>query len=75
MTVDLAVRFDNSGNFVHSAPWSVDDQGKRDVSQATSTSAPPTQGGSSTTSAPVNPSSCRTTGTYTKNDGSNDWQS
>src|SRR6202140_2165361 len=32
VTVDLAVRFDNGGNFVHSAPWSVDDQGKRDVS-------------------------------------------
>ncbi len=30
--VDLAVRFDNSGNFVHSAPWSVDDQGVRNVS-------------------------------------------
>ena len=28
----FAVRFDNSGNFVHSAPWSVADQGKRDVS-------------------------------------------
>ena len=32
VTVDLAVRFDDSGNFIHSAPWSVDDQGKRDVS-------------------------------------------
>jgi len=30
--VDLAVRIDNSGNFVHSAPWSVGDQGKRNVS-------------------------------------------
>ncbi|AEV72167.1 hypothetical protein MycrhN_1551 [Mycolicibacterium rhodesiae NBB3] len=30
--VDLAVRIDNSGNFVHSAPWSVDDQGVRNVS-------------------------------------------
>ena len=32
VTVTDAVRFDNSGNFVHSAPWSVGDQGKRDVS-------------------------------------------
>jgi lipoprotein-anchoring transpeptidase ErfK/SrfK len=32
VNVQLAVRFDNSGNFVHSAPWSVSDQGKRDVS-------------------------------------------
>jgi lipoprotein-anchoring transpeptidase ErfK/SrfK len=30
--VQLAVRFDNSGNFVHSAPWSVADQGNRNVS-------------------------------------------
>jgi lipoprotein-anchoring transpeptidase ErfK/SrfK len=30
--VDLAVRIDNSGNFVHSAPWSVDDQGVQNVS-------------------------------------------
>ncbi len=30
--VQLAVRIDNSGNFVHSAPWSVGDQGRRDVS-------------------------------------------
>ncbi|MBV8930923.1 MAG: L,D-transpeptidase [Mycobacteriaceae bacterium] len=30
--VQLAVRFDNSGNYVHSAPWSVADQGHRNVS-------------------------------------------
>src|SRR6478672_1343531 len=30
--VQLAVRIDNSGNFVHSAPWSVGDQGVRNVS-------------------------------------------
>ncbi|MGX9789131.1 L,D-transpeptidase [Mycobacterium sp. MMS18-G62] len=32
VNVQLAVRIDNSGNFVHSAPWSVADQGKRNVS-------------------------------------------
>jgi lipoprotein-anchoring transpeptidase ErfK/SrfK len=32
LSVQLAVRIDNSGNFVHSAPWSVADQGKRNVS-------------------------------------------
>ena len=32
LTVQNAVRIDNSGNFVHSAPWSVSDQGKRNVS-------------------------------------------
>jgi lipoprotein-anchoring transpeptidase ErfK/SrfK len=32
LMVDDAVRIDNSGIFVHSAPWSVGDQGKRNVS-------------------------------------------
>jgi lipoprotein-anchoring transpeptidase ErfK/SrfK len=32
LTVQNAVRMDNSGGFVHSAPWSVGDQGKRNVS-------------------------------------------
>jgi lipoprotein-anchoring transpeptidase ErfK/SrfK len=32
LTVQDAVRIDNSGAFVHSAPWSVADQGKRNVS-------------------------------------------
>ncbi len=32
LKVQLAVRIDNSGAFVHSAPWSVADQGKRNVS-------------------------------------------
>lgn len=30
--VDWAVRISNSGEFVHSAPWSVQDQGRRNVS-------------------------------------------
>ncbi|MCG5431983.1 L,D-transpeptidase [Mycobacterium sp. MYCO198283] len=32
LKVQNAVRIDNSGAFVHSAPWSVGDQGKRNVS-------------------------------------------
>ena len=32
LKVEWAVRIDNSGAFVHSAPWSVADQGKRNVS-------------------------------------------
>ena len=32
LKVQNAVRIDNSGTFVHSAPWSVGDQGKRNVS-------------------------------------------
>ena len=31
-TSSLRVQIDNSGNFVHSAPWSVADQGNRNVS-------------------------------------------
>ena len=32
LNVQWAVRIDNSGGFVHSAPWSVGDRGKRNVS-------------------------------------------
>jgi lipoprotein-anchoring transpeptidase ErfK/SrfK len=76
LTVDLAVRFDDSGDFVHSAPWSVSDQGKRNVSHGCIN---------------ISPSNARwffdnfnagdpiivqnsTGGTYTRHDGSNDWQ-
>ncbi len=40
LTVQNAVRIDNSGNFVHSAPWSVGDQGKRNVSHGCINLAP-----------------------------------
>ncbi|MBV9514629.1 MAG: L,D-transpeptidase [Mycobacteriaceae bacterium] len=73
--VKLAVQFDNSGNFVHSAPWSVADQGQRNVSHGCIN---------------ISPSNARwfynnfgigdpivvmnSVGSYPRNDGSQDWQ-
>ncbi|EUA91754.1 conserved secretory domain protein [Mycobacterium ulcerans str. Harvey] len=53
VTVADAVRIDNSGNFVHSAPWSVGARASAMSVTAASTSARPTPSGSSTTSAAV----------------------
>jgi lipoprotein-anchoring transpeptidase ErfK/SrfK len=75
-TVELAVRFDDSGNFVHSAPWSVADQGKRDVSHGCINISPTNARwfydnfGAGDPIIVVN-----STGTYTRHDGSSDWQS
>lgn len=75
LTVQNAVRIDNSGNFVHSAPWSVADQGKRNVSHGCiNLSAANAQWffdnfGSGDPIIVKN-----SVGTYSKNDGSNDWQ-
>jgi lipoprotein-anchoring transpeptidase ErfK/SrfK len=75
VTVDLAVRFDNSGNFVHSAPWSVDDQGKRDVSHGCINISPTNAKWFFDNFGAGDPIIVKnSTGTYTKNDGSNDWQ-
>ncbi|EUA43935.1 L,D-transpeptidase catalytic domain protein [Mycobacterium xenopi 4042] len=60
VTVQDAVQFDNSGDFVHSAPWSVADQGVRDVSHGCINISPPTPSGSSTTSVAAIPSWSRT---------------
>jgi lipoprotein-anchoring transpeptidase ErfK/SrfK len=73
--VKLAVQFDNSGNFVHSAPWSVADQGNRNVSHGCIN---------------ISPSNAKwfydnfdigdpivvtnSVGSYTQNDGGQDWQ-
>jgi lipoprotein-anchoring transpeptidase ErfK/SrfK len=76
VTVDLAVRFDNSGNFVHSAPWSVDDQGKRDVSHGCINISPTNAKWFFDNFGSGDPIIVKNSvGTYTKNDGSNDWQS
>jgi lipoprotein-anchoring transpeptidase ErfK/SrfK len=75
LTVQLAVRIDNSGNFVHSAPWSVGDQGKRNVSHGcVNLSAANAQWfydnfGSGDPIVIKN-----SVGTYTQNDGAQDWQ-
>ena len=75
VNVQNAVQFDNSGDYVHSAPWSVADQGKRDVSHGCINISPPTRSGSSTTSAAGDPIVVKNSvGTYSKNDGSKDWQ-
>jgi lipoprotein-anchoring transpeptidase ErfK/SrfK len=75
VTVTDAVRFDNSGNFVHSAPWSVADQGKRDVSHGCINLAPADAKWFYSNFGSGDPIVVRNSvGTYSKNDGSNDWQ-
>ncbi|ORB11558.1 L,D-transpeptidase, partial [Mycobacterium noviomagense] len=76
VTVNDAVQFDNSGDYVHSAPWSVADQGVRDVSHGCINISPANAKwffdnfGSGDPIVVKNSSG----GTYSKNDGSNDWQ-
>jgi lipoprotein-anchoring transpeptidase ErfK/SrfK len=76
ITVADAVRFDNSGNYVHSAPWSVDDQGRRDVSHGCINLGPANAKWFFDNFGPGDPIIVKNSvGTYTRNDGSNDWQS
>ncbi len=73
--VQDAVQFDNSGDFVHSAPWSVADQGKRDVSHGCINISPTNAKWFFTNFGAGDPIVVKnSTGTYSKNDGSNDWQ-
>ncbi len=76
VTVALAVRFDNVGDFVHSAPWSVDDQGKRDVSHGCINISPTNAQWFFDNFGAGDPIVVKNSsgGSYTKNDGSNDWQ-
>jgi lipoprotein-anchoring transpeptidase ErfK/SrfK len=75
VTVTDAVRFDNSGNFVHSAPWSVSDQGKRDVSHGCINLSPSNAKWFYDNFGSGDPIVVKNSvGTYSKNDGSNDWQ-
>ena len=75
VTVELAVRFDNVGDFVHSAPWSVDDQGKRDVSHGCINISPSNARWFFDNFGPGDPIIVRNSsgGNYKKNDGSSDW--
>jgi lipoprotein-anchoring transpeptidase ErfK/SrfK len=77
VTVELAVRFDNVGDFVHSAPWSVDDQGKRDVSHGCINISPSNAKWFFDNFGAGDPIIVKNSsgGDYKKNDGSNDWQS
>jgi lipoprotein-anchoring transpeptidase ErfK/SrfK len=75
VNVENAVQFDNSGDYVHSAPWSVDDQGKRDVSHGCINISPSNAQWFFTNFGSGDPIIVKNSvGTYTKNDGSNDWQ-
>ncbi|WP_199254983.1 L,D-transpeptidase [Mycolicibacterium mengxianglii] len=75
LDVEDAVRIDNSGVFVHSAPWSVADQGERNVSHGCiNLSAANAQWfydnfGSGDPIVIKN-----STGLYDQNDGAQDWQ-
>jgi lipoprotein-anchoring transpeptidase ErfK/SrfK len=75
VTVELAVRFDNVGDFVHSAPWSVDDQGKRDVSHGCINISPSNAKWFFDNFGTGDPIIVKNSsgGNYKKNDGSADW--
>jgi lipoprotein-anchoring transpeptidase ErfK/SrfK len=75
VNVEDAVQFDNSGDYVHSAPWSVADQGKRDVSHGCINISPSNAKWFFTNFGTGDPIIVKNSvGTYSKNDGSNDWQ-
>ena len=75
VTVENAVQFDNSGDYVHSAPWSVSDQGKRDVSHGCINISPSNAKWFFDNFGAGDPIVVKNSvGTYSKNDGSNDWQ-
>jgi lipoprotein-anchoring transpeptidase ErfK/SrfK len=75
VTVEDAVRFDNVGDYVHSAPWSVDDQGKRDVSHGCINISPTNARWFFDNFGPGDPIIVTNSsgGNYKKNDGSSDW--
>jgi lipoprotein-anchoring transpeptidase ErfK/SrfK len=73
--VQLAVRFDNSGNYVHSAPWSVADQGIRNVSHGCINISPSNAQWFYDNFGVGDPIVVtNSTGPYTPGDGTQDWQ-
>src|SRR5574337_832654 len=75
VTVQDAVRIDNSGGFVHSAPWSVNDQGKRNVSHGCINLSPANAKWFYDNFGSGDPVVVKNSiGSYTKPDGANDWQ-
>ncbi|WP_319453176.1 MULTISPECIES: L,D-transpeptidase [unclassified Mycobacterium] len=73
--VQDAVRIDNSGNFVHSAPWSVGDQGKRNVSHGCINLAPANAQWFYDNFGSGDPIVVKNSvGTYNQPDGAQDWQ-
>ncbi len=75
LTVQNAVRIDNSGAFVHSAPWSVGDQGKRNVSHGCINLSPDNAKWFFDNFGSGDPIVIKNSvGTYNQNDGGQDWQ-
>ena len=73
--VQLAVRIDNSGNFVHSAPWSVGDQGVRNVSHGCINISPDNAKWFYDNFGSGDPVVIKNSGgMYNKPDGASDWQ-
>jgi lipoprotein-anchoring transpeptidase ErfK/SrfK len=73
--VQLAVQFDNSGNYVHSAPWSVADQGVRDVSHGCINISPDSASWFYDNFGVGDPIVVtNSVGLYAQNDGGQDWQ-
>jgi lipoprotein-anchoring transpeptidase ErfK/SrfK len=73
--VQWAVRIDNSGGFVHSAPWSVADQGKRNVSHGCINLSPANAKWFYDNFGSGDPIIVKNSvGLYTKPDGADDWQ-
>jgi lipoprotein-anchoring transpeptidase ErfK/SrfK len=73
--VKLAVQFDNSGNYVHSAPWSVADQGNRNVSHGCINISPSNAKWFYDNFGIGDPIVVtNSVGSYTQNDGGQDWQ-
>ena len=75
LKVQDAVRIDNSGVFVHSAPWSVGDQGKRNVSHGCINLSPANAQWFYDNFGSGDPVVIKNSvGTYNQNDGAQDWQ-
>ena len=75
LKVQWAVRIDNSGGFVHSAPWSVADQGKRNVSHGCINLSPANAKWFYDNFGSGDPIVVKNSvGMYTKPDGADDWQ-
>ncbi len=75
LKVQDAVRIDNSGIFVHGAPWSVADQGKRNVSHGCLNLSPANAQWFFDNFGSGDPVVVKNSvGTYNQNDGAQDWQ-
>ncbi|OLP00079.1 hypothetical protein BVU76_22670 [Mycolicibacterium porcinum] len=75
LKVQNAVRLSNTGIFVHSAPWSVGAQGKRNVSHGCPNLSPANAQWFFDHFGSGDPVVVKNSvGTYNQNDGANDWQ-